>query len=58
MTSFRKISSTSLQPEVDGTYLLESCEAADAFTKHFQLVYNIPCPGIFPPVGNPHNFYQ
>lgn len=58
MTSFRKINSTSIQLEVDGTHLVEPCEVADVFTKHFQSVYNTPCPRVFPPFCNPLNSYH
>jgi hypothetical protein len=48
VASFRKINSTSIQLEVDGKYLIEPCEVADEFSKHFQSVYNNPCPDVFP----------
>jgi hypothetical protein len=56
VTSFGKSSSTSIQLEVDGTYLLESYEVAETFAKHFQFVYKsrgLPLPSVsLAPVSN------
>jgi hypothetical protein len=48
VTSFRKRDSTSIQLEVDSKNFLEHCEVAAEFSNHFQLVYNNPCPVVFP----------
>jgi hypothetical protein len=68
VASFRKISSISIQLEVDGKHLMEPCDVADEFSKHFQSVYNNPGPVVFPthsssseflslaPVSNLHVF--
>jgi hypothetical protein len=38
----------SLQLEVECTLLVEPSEVADAFVKHFRLVYNTSFPGVLP----------
>jgi hypothetical protein len=48
MASFRKRNSTYVQLEVDTKHLIEPCEVADEFSKHFQSVYNILCLVVFP----------
>jgi hypothetical protein len=48
VASFRKKISTSIQLVVDGTHLADHSEVANAFAKHFQLMYNNPSPGLFP----------
>jgi hypothetical protein len=48
VASYRKINFISIQLEVDGTHLAEPYKVSDAFTKHFQTVYNTPCTGVFP----------
>jgi hypothetical protein len=45
---FRKRNSNSVQLEVHGKHLIEHCEVADEFSKHFQPVYNSLCPVVFP----------
>jgi hypothetical protein len=48
VASFRRRNSTPIQLEVGGAHLAEPYKVADAFAKHFQSVYNIPCSGVFP----------
>jgi hypothetical protein len=36
-----------MQLEVDGKHFLGPCDIADEFSKHFQSVYNYPCPVTF-----------
>jgi hypothetical protein len=48
VASFRKINSKSIQLEVDGKHLSQPNDVADEFSKHFQSVYNNPCPVVFP----------
>jgi hypothetical protein len=50
VATHRKRNSTYIQLEVDGILLVEPNEVADAFAKHFLSVYNIPCPGVSPPL--------
>jgi hypothetical protein len=43
VASFRKINSASIQLEADGKHLIELCDVAGKFSKHFQSVYNNLC---------------
>jgi hypothetical protein len=45
---FRKRNSNSIQLEVNGKHLIQPNDVADEFSKHFQSVYNSPCPVVFP----------
>jgi hypothetical protein len=45
---FRKATFNSIQLEVDGKHLVKPNDVAEEFSKHFQSVYNDPCPVIFP----------
>jgi hypothetical protein len=56
VASFRKINSTSLQLEVDSKHLIETCDVGDEFSKHFQSVYNNPCPVVFPTLSSSSEF--
>jgi hypothetical protein len=56
MASYRKINSTSIQLEVDGTHLAEPYNVADAFAKNFQSVYNTPCTGVFSSLSQSSEF--
>jgi hypothetical protein len=48
MASFRKRNCNSIQLEVNGKHLIQPNDVADEFSKHFQSVYNSPCPVVFP----------
>jgi hypothetical protein len=48
VASFRKRNSNSIQLEVDGKHLIKPNDVADEFSKHFQSVYDNPCPFVFP----------
>jgi hypothetical protein len=48
VASFRKSNSNSIQLEVDGNHRNQPADVADKFCKHFQSVYNHPCPVVFP----------
>jgi hypothetical protein len=52
VASFRKRNPTSIQLEVDGKHLIEPCEVADEFSKHFQSVYNNPRSVVFPTLSS------
>jgi hypothetical protein len=47
---------TSIQLEVGGKHLIEPCEVADEFSKHFQSVYNKPCLTVFPAFSSSSEF--
>jgi hypothetical protein len=55
VASFRKRNSTSIQLEVNIKHLIEPYGVADEFSKHFQPVYNNPCPGVFPTLSSFYN---
>jgi hypothetical protein len=44
------------QLEPDGEHLIESCDAADEFSKHFQSVYNNPWPVVVPTLSSYSEF--
>jgi hypothetical protein len=48
VASFRKTNSNSIQLEVDDNHRIQPADVADEFCKHFQSVYNHPCPVAFP----------
>jgi hypothetical protein len=48
MASFRNSNSISIQLEVGGKLIIQSDDVADEFAKHFQSVYNSPCPFVLP----------
>jgi hypothetical protein len=48
VASYRKRNSASIQPDVDSTHLAEPYKVSDAFSKHFQSVYNTLCSIVFP----------
>jgi hypothetical protein len=48
VASFRKRNPTFIQLEVDVKHVIEPCDAAYEFSKHFQPVYNHICPAVFP----------
>jgi hypothetical protein len=48
VASFRKSNSNSIQLEVDGNHHIQPTDVANEFCKHFQSVYNHPCPVAFP----------
>jgi hypothetical protein len=52
----RKINSTSTLLEVDWKRLIEPCEVTDEFSKHFQSVYDNPCPVVFPAFSSSFQF--
>jgi hypothetical protein len=57
VASFSERISTSIQLEADGKNLIETCDVADEFLRHFQSVYNNPGPVVFPPFRQLLNFY-
>jgi hypothetical protein len=56
MASFIKRIFNSLQLEVDGKHLTESCDVADRFSKHFYSRYNNPCPVVFSTLSSSSEF--
>jgi hypothetical protein len=54
--SFRKRNSTYIQLKVDGKYLIELCDVADEFSKHFQPVYKNIYPVVFPAILSSSQF--
>jgi hypothetical protein len=56
MACFKKRNSTSIQLEVDGKRLVEPCDVADVFSKHFQSLYNDLCPVVFPTLSSSSEF--
>jgi hypothetical protein len=48
VATFRKIKCNFIRLEVDVKHLIKHYDVADEFSKHFQSVYNIPCPIAFP----------
>jgi hypothetical protein len=47
VASFRYINFTSIHLGAGGKNSMETCDIADELSKHFQSVYNDPCPVVF-----------
>jgi hypothetical protein len=56
VASYRKKNSTSVLLEVNGTHLVEPCEVAEAFAKHFQSVFHTLCSWVFPSLPQSSEF--
>jgi hypothetical protein len=48
VATFRNSNSISIQLEVDGKHIIQYDDVTDEFAKHFQSVYNSPCPIVLP----------
>jgi hypothetical protein len=56
VASIRKINFISIHLVVNGKRLIEPSIVADEFPKHFQLIYNKPCPSVFPTLSSSSEF--